>query len=254
MAKYNVHAGHNPDGKVACGAVGLIKESTEARKVASYVISYLRTEKHTVYDCTCNNGTSASNVLKKIVQKCNLHKVLLDVAIHFNCGVHKLKKDGKTTGAEVLVYASGSAAVAAAKRICKKINALGFKNRGVKVRAELYVLKNTKSPALLVECCFVDDKDDCDIYNAKKMGKAIAEGILGKNITVSTAIKVGDKVKIKSGAIYGGSSYGKKVGSSYIGKKYTVDKIQTNTHDSKKVKEARLKEINSWVPVSYLKK
>ena len=27
----NVHAGHNPDGKVACGAVAIIKESTEAR-------------------------------------------------------------------------------------------------------------------------------------------------------------------------------------------------------------------------------
>ena len=26
--KINVHAGHNPDGKIACGAVGLIKEST----------------------------------------------------------------------------------------------------------------------------------------------------------------------------------------------------------------------------------
>lgn len=31
--KFNVHAGHNPDGKIACGACGLIKESTEARKV-----------------------------------------------------------------------------------------------------------------------------------------------------------------------------------------------------------------------------
>ena len=31
--KINVHAGHNPDGKIACGAVGLIRESTEARKV-----------------------------------------------------------------------------------------------------------------------------------------------------------------------------------------------------------------------------
>ncbi len=26
--KINVHAGHNPDGKIACGAVGLKKEST----------------------------------------------------------------------------------------------------------------------------------------------------------------------------------------------------------------------------------
>ena len=38
----NVHAGHNPDGKIACGAVGLIKESTEARKVKKEVIRLLR--------------------------------------------------------------------------------------------------------------------------------------------------------------------------------------------------------------------
>lgn len=40
--KINVHAGHNPDGKIACGAVGLIKESTEARKVKKEVIKLLR--------------------------------------------------------------------------------------------------------------------------------------------------------------------------------------------------------------------
>ena len=40
--KINVHAGHNPDGKVACGAIGLIKESTEARKVKKEVIRLLR--------------------------------------------------------------------------------------------------------------------------------------------------------------------------------------------------------------------
>jgi N-acetylmuramoyl-L-alanine amidase len=35
----NVHAGHNPDGKVACGAIGIIRESTEARRVKDAVIS-----------------------------------------------------------------------------------------------------------------------------------------------------------------------------------------------------------------------
>ena len=40
--KFNIHAGHNPDGKVANGAVGLIKESTEARVVKDKVIQYLR--------------------------------------------------------------------------------------------------------------------------------------------------------------------------------------------------------------------
>lgn len=31
--RINVHAGHNPAGMTACGAVGLINESTENRKV-----------------------------------------------------------------------------------------------------------------------------------------------------------------------------------------------------------------------------
>jgi len=69
----NVHAGHNPDGKVASGAVGLIKESTEARKVKDEVIRLLRLDGHTVYDCTVENGTSQCNVLTNIVKKCNAH-------------------------------------------------------------------------------------------------------------------------------------------------------------------------------------
>ena len=46
--KINIHAGHNPDGKIACGAVGLIKESTEARVVKDNVIQYLKKAGHTV--------------------------------------------------------------------------------------------------------------------------------------------------------------------------------------------------------------
>ena len=46
--RINVHAGHNPAGKVACGAVGLINESTEARRVKDEVISKLRQLGHTV--------------------------------------------------------------------------------------------------------------------------------------------------------------------------------------------------------------
>lgn len=46
----NVHAGHNPDGKTACGAVGLIKESTEARAVKDALISLLKGQGHTVYE------------------------------------------------------------------------------------------------------------------------------------------------------------------------------------------------------------
>ena len=195
--KINVHAGHNPDGKIACGASGLIKESTQARKVKDLVIKYLKAAGHTVYDCTCNDGTSQTDVLKKIVAKCNAHSVNLDVSIHFNSGAEDEKGNGKTTGTEVYIASSASKAKDEAERICKKIVALGFKNRGVKVKNNLYVLNHTKAPALLVECCFVDDKDDAKLYDAEKMAKAIASGITRK-ATVAPAQTAPKKKETKT--------------------------------------------------------
>lgn len=178
----NVHAGHNPDGKIACGAIGFIKESTEARKVKDEVISQLRQLGHTVYDCTVDNGTSQSDVLKKIVEKCNAHTVDLDVSIHFNSGARDNAGNGNTTGTEVYVYSTSSKALWAASGVCSAISALGFKNRGVKVNSCLYVLKHTSSPAMLIECCFVDDKDDVQLYNAQKMAAEIVYGITGQRV------------------------------------------------------------------------
>lgn len=178
--KINVSAGHNPDGKVACGAVGLIKESTEARKVTNEVIRLLKENGHTAYKCTCSNGTSQSDVLKRIVEKCNKHKVDLDISIHFNAGASDKKGNGKTTGTEVLIYSAGSKAKTYAENVAKSISSLGFKNRGVKVRDNLYFLRRTSSPAMLIECCFVDDKDDVNMYDYKKMAKAIVSGIIRK--------------------------------------------------------------------------
>lgn len=177
--KFNVHAGHNPDGKIACGTCGLIKESTEARKVKKEVIKLLRAKGHTVYDCTCANGKSQTDILKKIVTKCNKQKADLDISIHFNAGAGDKKGNGQTTGTEVYVYSTKSTAYQAAVRVDKAIAALGFRNRGVKERKDLYVLRRTNSPAMLIECCFVDDKDDVELYDYKTMAAAIVAGILG---------------------------------------------------------------------------
>lgn len=177
--RINIHAGHNPDGMTACGAVGLIRESTEARAVKDKVIEKLVSMGHTVHDCTCNNGASQQDVLKRIVAACNAHEVDLDVSIHFNAGAQG-QPDGKTTGTEVLVYDNASPAVPWAQQIADSIAALGYRNRGVKERPGLYVLKHTKAPALLIECCFVDDPDDVAIYNADRMAAAIVAGITGQ--------------------------------------------------------------------------
>lgn len=179
----NISAGHNPDGKVACGAVGLIKESTEARIVKDEVIYQLKKLGHKVYDCTCEDGSNQSNVLTKIVNKHNIHSADLEVSIHFNAGAKDLHGNGKNTGTEVLIYSKLAGAYGYADSISKSIAALGFKNRGVKIRPDLYFLRKTKGPALLIECCFVDDKDDVKLYSAKSMANAIVKGITGKNIS-----------------------------------------------------------------------
>lgn len=185
--KINVHAGHNPDGKTACGAIGIVKESTENRKVVKELINILKSDGHTVYDCTCDNGSSVSDIIGKICTKSNSNKVDLDVSIHFNCGVGDTKGNGKTTGVEVLILNTNNNKQTIAKRVCERVSSnLNLKNRGVKIRTDLSILKNTKAPCILVECCFVDDKDDIDAYNTKTMAKSIAEGILNKNLNIST--------------------------------------------------------------------
>lgn len=183
--RINIHAGHNPDGKTACGAIGFLQESTEARRVKDEVISQLRQLSHTVYDCTCEGGTSQNDVLKKIVAACNAHTVDLDVSIHFNSGAKDATGNGITTGTEAHIYSASSKAKPYAERVCAAIAATGYKNRGVKISTSLYVLKNTKAPAMLIECCFVDDRDDVENYDYQEMAAAIVYGITGQRVSQS---------------------------------------------------------------------
>lgn len=165
---FNVHGGHN---RKCPGAHGVLDEVTEDRKIKDRVIRLLREQGHTVYDCTDDDGPTANLNLANIVRKCNQHKVDLDISIHLNAF------NGAAHGVEVCVY-SGKVTNAPAARICREISRLGFTNRGVKVRPGLYVLRNTHSPALLIECCFCDSRTDAAIYNVDRMAEAIVKGIL----------------------------------------------------------------------------
>lgn len=211
--KINIHAGHNPDGKVACGAIGLIHESTEARNVVSKLVALLQKAGHTVYNCTVNDGTSQSDVLNKIVRKCNANSVDLDISIHFNAGAKDTSGNGATTGTEVLIYNKATKAYTYAEKVCAEISKLGYKNRGAKVNQGLYFLNSTKSPAMLIECCFVDDADDVKLYSADKMARAIAKAIVGDikedEEMEKTPIKLraGDTTKTVEGFIVDGTSY-----------------------------------------------
>lgn len=178
MSTFNVHGGHNF--KVP-GAGGCFSETTEDRNVKNKVIALLRAEGHTVYDCTDENGTTQSKNLANIVTLQNQHTVDLDISIHFNAS------NGQGHGTEVLQYSSKTQNYS--KRIVDNIAALGFRNRGVKDGSKLYVLRNSKNRAILIECCFCDNAEDAKIYNADNMASAIVSGILNKSVQISDSSK-----------------------------------------------------------------
>ena len=142
-----IHGGHNPQGKIACGASDYIDESREDRIITKKVIRLLKKNGIKAYDCTVNNGTSQTDVLRKICEKCNSKTRDIDISIHF------------------------------------KLSKIGFKNRGVKTTSGLWFLNKTSKPALLVEVCFVSDPDDAKLYKANKdnVAKAIVQAILNYN-------------------------------------------------------------------------
>ena len=186
IKKVTVHAGHNPSGKIACGASDLLDESTEARWVAKKVIKLLRKNGIKAVNCTVNNGTSQSDILHKICAKCNaVADAGLHISIHLNSGRNDKNGDGRTGGTEVLLTRDVDDKGEIAKRICNQMAKLGFTNRGVKTRTDLYFLNHTKAPALLVEVCFVDDKDDYMLYSADRtdVAHAIARAVINHNKT-----------------------------------------------------------------------
>ena len=183
MTAYNVHGGHS----LKCrGASGLLDEVNEDRVVKNKLIELLRANGYTVYDCTDDYSTSQEANLRNIISKCNAHTVDLDISIHLNSGRNDSDGDLKTGGVEVFGYDDRIYGVA--YKIAENISnilGIGFHGSPVKYRKDLYVLRKTKAKAILIECCFVDDKDDANHWNATKCAMAIASA-LGCKTNVST--------------------------------------------------------------------
>jgi N-acetylmuramoyl-L-alanine amidase len=190
--KYAISAGHNPDGKNACGAVGLLNESTEARRVKDEVIRLLQAEGYIAKDCTVYDGTSASDVINKIVKKHKEASADVNISIHFNALDGAKPADGKIKGSEAYTASSAQYNINyIADGICNKLGRLGFTNRGVKNGNHLAFIKSFMATGILIEVCFVDDADDVRLYSntgVQNVAKAITEGILGRSITIATPV------------------------------------------------------------------
>lgn len=103
--------------------------------------------------------------------------------LHFNAAAYDTTGNGVTTGTEILVHPNEKG-TSVEEAILKNICALGFKNRGVKVRFNLQNMNICKGSQgvsyALLETCFIDDADDMKLYQSKKDAviSVIANGII----------------------------------------------------------------------------
>lgn len=182
--KIAVRGGHN---FLATGSSALIDETTEDRKVKDSVIKYLRELGNDVLDVTPGNMDSDSD-LAYGVKKVNEWGAELFISIHFNKAYNSYNG---AIGTETWVYSKRDNIrqdEEIALRIVNAITGLGFKNRGVKERVDLYELRATKMASIIVEVCFVEATEDVALYRKlgpDAIGKAIAEAISNKKIEVS---------------------------------------------------------------------
>ena len=167
MAKIVINAGHTKF-STGRGASGHLNESTETRKIAYELMKLLAESKHevipAVYDRSANN-------LKEAVTLANNKCADLFISIHLNAG----------GGFGCEAYTWRGQQVPQAVKACSYLKKLGFKNRGVKDGSSLYVIKNTKCTAILIEVCFVDNKADADLYKqvgCSQIAKAIYSAIV----------------------------------------------------------------------------
>lgn len=176
-------AGHTASGNIGSGAVGYINESNETRKVGPKVVEYLKQLGIDATYIKLDKATTSSYLYDQVRLANSKGTFDCVVQIHFNAGSQDPNSD--TTGTET--YYVSSKGKVFADRVNAKLSTL-FRNRGAKNdKPNLYWLKNTTNPAILIEVCFVDDKDDIRIYqnNFDEVCKLIAEGLANKTLTNS---------------------------------------------------------------------
>lgn len=159
-------------------AVGYIHEYNYNKKLATYVKNEIEKCGHSVDIVVCpeKRFTSWTQERKYKLPIANNGKYDLVAELHLNAS------NGSGNGSEVLCYGDNRGKLIA-DRACQYFGKLGFKNRGVKIRKDLYMIAQTNPVALIFESFFCDNKHDCDLANElgyEKIAKAICYGLVGE--------------------------------------------------------------------------
>lgn len=116
-------------------------------------------------------GTTNASSLRARAEAANAFGADYFVSLHANASTNP-----SVSGSEVLVYRAPSTASELGEDVLFWLNRItGLRNRGIVVRPDLYVLRRTAMPAILVEMGFISNAEDAALMNGSP--ELFAEGI-----------------------------------------------------------------------------
>ena len=164
--KIYIDQGHNPENPNA-GAVGNgLREQDITYRVGLELAELLRANGN--YEVRLSRptptsalGTSNTTSLRARVDDANAWGADYFISIHTNAS-----ENPSAGGTEAFAYTRPSAAFTLGEDIVEGIaSATGLRDRGMKVRPGLYVLRKTAMPAVLVELGFITNASEAALMN-----------------------------------------------------------------------------------------
>ena len=125
---------------------------------------------------TTQIGTSNSTSLRLRVQDANAWGANYFISLHTNAA-----ESAAANGSEAFAFSRPSAAYSLGTDILQRMTEVtGLRNRGMQVRTNLYVLRKTAMPAVLVELGFITNPGDAFLMrdNPGLFAEGIYQGIL----------------------------------------------------------------------------
>ena len=179
--KIYIDQGHNPENPNAGAEGNGLREQTITYNVGQELAALLRANPDFEVRLsrptpTTSLGTSNSTSLAARVNDANAWGADYFISIHTNAS-----SNPDATGVEAFAYAQPSRAFSLGEDIVENLSRVtGLRDRGMKVRPGLYVLRRTNMPAVLVELGFITNPEDAALMNNNPVlfARGIYDGIV----------------------------------------------------------------------------
>lgn len=179
--KIYIDQGHNPENPNAGAEGNGLREQDITYRVGKALGNLLRADgRFAVRESrptpTTSLGSNNTASLQARVRDANAWGADYFLSLHTNAA-----SSPAATGSEAFSYASGTRGYRFGSDILVGLtNATGLRNRGMKVRPGLYVLRRTSMPAVLLELGFITNPNDAALMNSNPelFARGIYNGIL----------------------------------------------------------------------------